>query len=99
MVKCRQGTSLVVQWVRLCTSKSWGAGSFPHQGTKIPHAMQCGQKIKFQLKKKKENESMDMDLTVRRAAISAQLLSFTPAESSSERRSHFPAAKSCLLTS
>ena len=32
------GTSLVVQWLRLHTSTAAGVGSFPGQGTKIPHA-------------------------------------------------------------
>ena len=38
------GTSLAVQWLRLCTSTAGGTGSIPGQGTKIPHAMQCNQK-------------------------------------------------------
>ena len=32
------GTSLVVQWVRLCTSTAGGTSSIPGQGTEIPHA-------------------------------------------------------------
>ena len=40
------GTSLVVQWLRLCTSTAWGTGSIPGQGTKIPRAMWHGQKKK-----------------------------------------------------
>ena len=40
------GTSLAVQWLRLCTSTAGGTGSIPGQGTKIPHAMQCNQKKK-----------------------------------------------------
>ena len=32
------GTSLAVQWLRLCTSNAGGGGSIPGQGTKIPHA-------------------------------------------------------------
>ena len=35
------GTSLVVQWLRLCTSTVGAAGSIPRQGTKILHAGQC----------------------------------------------------------
>ena len=34
----KQGTSLVVQWLRLCISTAEGAGSIPGRGTKIPHA-------------------------------------------------------------
>ena len=35
-----QGTSLVVQWLRICTSATWGASSIAGLGTKIPHAKQ-----------------------------------------------------------
>ena len=31
------GTSLAVQWLRICTSIAGGAGLTPSQGTKIPH--------------------------------------------------------------
>ena len=37
-------TSLVVQWLGLCTSTAGGSGSILGHGTKIPHAMQHGQK-------------------------------------------------------
>ena len=41
----RLGTSLAVQWLRLCTSSAAGAGSIPGWGTKIPHAAAwCDQK-------------------------------------------------------
>ena len=43
-------TSLAVQWLRLCTSMAGGVGLIPGQGTKTPHAMLCGLKMK---KKKK----------------------------------------------
>ena len=33
------GTSLVVQWLRLCTSTAQGAGLTPDQGTRILHAV------------------------------------------------------------
>ena len=36
-------TSLVVQWLRLCTSNAGDEGSIPGQGTKILH-VQCDQK-------------------------------------------------------
>ena len=39
-----RGTSLAVQWLRLCASTAGGAGSIPGQGTTIPHAAWCGQK-------------------------------------------------------
>ena len=36
--------SLVVQWLRLCTSTAGGAGLISGQRTKIPRAAQCDQK-------------------------------------------------------
>ena len=36
----------MVQCLGLCASISGGMGSIPSQGTKIPQAMQCGQKKK-----------------------------------------------------
>ena len=33
------GISLVVQWLRLCTSTAGGTGSIPGWTAKIPHAM------------------------------------------------------------
>ena len=41
-------TSLVVQWLRLCTSTAGDAALIPSQGTQIPtcHAVQPTQKIK-----------------------------------------------------
>ena len=43
-VKTRTGNSLVVQWSRFCTSTAGVRDSIPDQGTKIPHAVHCGQK-------------------------------------------------------
>ena len=34
------GTSLAVQWLRLCDSSTGDVGSIPGGGTKIPHAVQ-----------------------------------------------------------
>ena len=45
-IKKTLGTSLAVQWLRLCVCTAGGAGSIPGWGTKIPHTAQCGQKIK-----------------------------------------------------
>ena len=45
------GTSLAVQWLRLCASTAGGTGSIPGWRTKILHATKGGQKIK---KKKKD---------------------------------------------
>ena len=44
-------TSLEVQWLRFCTSPARGGVSIPHQGNKIPHAVQHSQKRKINLKK------------------------------------------------
>ena len=38
--------SFVVQWLRLCEANALGVGLLPNWGTKIPHTMQCGQKMK-----------------------------------------------------
>ena len=35
------GTSVVVQWLRLCTSTVGGVDSIPGWGTKVPQAMWC----------------------------------------------------------
>ena len=40
------GTSLEVQWLRLSTSNAGDSGSIPGRGTRIPHAVQGGQKKK-----------------------------------------------------
>ena len=32
------GTSLVVQWIRLCVPNAGGSGLIPAQGTRLPHA-------------------------------------------------------------
>ena len=37
--KVKWGTSLVVQWLRLCASSAGGPGSSPGRGTKNPHAV------------------------------------------------------------
>ena len=48
----RWGTSLVAQWLRLCTSNAWGAGSIPGGGTKILHDTQRGIKKKEKEKRR-----------------------------------------------
>ena len=42
--KLFSGTSLVVQWLRLCAFTAKGLGLIPCQGSKIPQATWCGQK-------------------------------------------------------
>ena len=40
----------MVHCLRLCASTAEGTGSFPGEGTKTPHAMQCGPEKKSKLK-------------------------------------------------
>ena len=49
ILKLGVGTYLLIQWLRLCTFNAGSVSSVPNQGTKIPHAMWCGQKIFFKL--------------------------------------------------
>ena len=51
---CHFGTSLVVQWLRLCASNAGDMGSIPGQGTKIPHACRARKK------KKKTNQKTEL---------------------------------------
>ena len=52
----QNGTSLAVQWLRLCASNAGDMGSIPGWGTKIPHAAQGSQSEKK--KKVQENQRM-----------------------------------------
>ena len=45
-LKSRLGTSLSIQWLRLCAPTGAGMGSVPWWGTKVPHAMWHHQKKK-----------------------------------------------------
>ena len=45
--KLNEGTSLAVQWLRLHASTAGGMGLTPGRGTKMPHAVQHGQKKKL----------------------------------------------------
>jgi len=40
-----RGASLATQWLRLHASTAEGVSLIPGQGTKIPYAALCGQKI------------------------------------------------------
>ena len=53
------GTSLVVQWLRLCASTAGGTGSIPGQGTKNPecHLAASQKKILFFPKMKKRERT------------------------------------------
>ena len=53
--KVKWGTSLVVQWLRLCASSAEGPGSSPGRGTKNPHAVLLRQKKKKKAKRKSTN--------------------------------------------
>ena len=50
-----RGTSLMFQWLLLCTFIAGGTGLIPGWGTKIPHVFRCAQKErkKKDLKEKK----------------------------------------------
>ena len=39
------GTSLAIQWLRLCVSTAGGTGSIPGRGTKIPPQKKSGQSL------------------------------------------------------
>ena len=43
LTRSATGTSLVVQWLRLCDSTSGGVALITGWGTKIPHAKWCCQ--------------------------------------------------------
>ena len=49
MCSLLMGTSLAVQWLRLCASTAGATGLILGRGTKIPHATRC-------VAKKKEKE-------------------------------------------
>ena len=57
--KEKMGTSLAVQWLRLCASNAGGMDSIPGWGTKIPH----GVAKKKEKKKKKKKEKMGAKTT------------------------------------
>ena len=43
-------TALVVHWLRFCAANAGDSGLIPGQGTKIPHALRRGQKMKKKIK-------------------------------------------------
>ena len=51
------GTSLVVQWLKLCASNAGGMGLISSQGTKILHAEQCSRKEKKKKRTQFNNDS------------------------------------------
>ena len=48
------GLPLLAYWLKLCAANAGGTGSIPGQGTKIPHALQCSQKIEKKKERKKQ---------------------------------------------
>ena len=52
LLKNHLGTSLEVQWLKLCAANAVGVSSVRGQGTKIPHAAWPGEKEKVKRKKK-----------------------------------------------
>ena len=48
---------MAVQWLRLQASNAGGMGSIPGRGTRIPHAVQCGQENKNEERKKQDLNS------------------------------------------
>ena len=65
---CIWGTLPVVQQLRLQASNAWwrdggwiGVGSIPGQGTKIPHALRCSQKVKKKKKKIASGQGQNQD--------------------------------------
>ena len=55
-------TSLLVRWLRHCTSNAGDEGSITDQGTKIPHAVWHGQKIKNKYINKIKNKKNALPL-------------------------------------
>ena len=54
-----EGTSLVVQWLRLCASNAKDEGLIPGQGTKIPHAIRSKNRNRYFFK-------MDTEVNLRK---------------------------------
>ena len=47
---------MVVEWLGLCTSNVEAMGLVPGWGTRIPHALSCGQNLKRKKEKEKNLE-------------------------------------------
>ena len=56
--KISQGTSLAIQWLRLCTSTAECVSLICGWGTKIPHAMRCSQTEKWTNKNLKNKTNL-----------------------------------------
>ena len=56
ILKCLSGTSLAVQWLKLCASNAGGMGSIPGRGTKNPHVTHVAKKRKISHKRQKRME-------------------------------------------
>ena len=56
----------MVQWLRLCAANAGDAGWIPGWGSKIQHAIKCSQRLKKQIKKKRQKiTSVDEDVEKR----------------------------------
>ena len=66
------GLPLLAYWLKLCAANAGGTGSIPGQGTKIPHALQCSQKIEKK-KRKKETNAMEEVTWIKTGAVSTFL--------------------------
>ena len=74
------GTSLTIQWLGLHASNAGGVGSIPGWGTKIPHAVQHGQRKE---RKKRKGNPQTRTLSISplpyNLPISPTFISFPPA--------------------
>ena len=55
------GTSLTVQWLRLCVSNAGAVGSIPGWGTKIPHAVRPKKNHMYKIFLKSVDDDDDED--------------------------------------
>ena len=83
------GTSLAVQWLRLCPSTAGGPGSISGGGTKIPHASWHGQKKK---KKRYDNTAPKVIVRIKLYLVRTvqQGLPWVQKMVGAELRSHMP---------
>ena len=56
------GTSLVIQWVRLYASTAGGMGLIPGWGTKIPHAVALPKGKNKQAKNPNKHKTIDLNI-------------------------------------
>ena len=71
------GTSLTAEWLRLHISNAGDMSSIPGWGTKIPHAMWCGQNKEKIKKKKKNNKKITCKMKATGQTFSAKKCIYT----------------------